>query len=186
MNSPALPVQDCVQEVCAHQERDCGPEPHRHSKRDRIEAGCEPQQGAAHHTGGWGWELGLLEETKHMLTSKQSLLLELHAHEHLFKISPTHISSCRRQWRRRSPCRAPQQESTLWGWWFSPCASVWSSETWRSRVRPSETSLTAWMKPSWGWWPSSSGQCRLYLRVLKLWSFCHRRKRNTSFIFNWN
>lgn len=49
-----LTVQDSVQEVCAHQERDVDAEPHRLSERDGLEAGAEPQQGAAHHTGGCG------------------------------------------------------------------------------------------------------------------------------------
>lgn len=70
----------------------------------------------------------------------------------------TYVFYNRRQWRRPSLCPAPLMEWTLWVWWFSPCASVWSLATWSSRDRPSGTSLTAWMKPSWGWCPSSSGQ----------------------------
>lgn len=46
-------VQNCVQEDCAHKECDGDPEPHRLSKRDRLQAEHEPQQSAAHHTGGW-------------------------------------------------------------------------------------------------------------------------------------
>lgn len=43
-------------------------------------------------------------------------------------------------------------------WWCSPYALVWSSGTWRSRVSPSKTSLTASMRPSWGWWLSLCGK----------------------------
>lgn len=65
--------------------------------------------------------------------------------------------------RRRSSshCPAPPLEWTLWDWWSSPWAWAWSSGTWRSRGRSCRISLTAWTRPSWGWWPSSPGQLRL-------------------------
>lgn len=49
-------------------------------------------------------------------------------------------------------------ESMLWVWWCSPCASVSSLETWKSRVDRCETSSTVWMKPLWDWWPLSCGE----------------------------
>lgn len=150
-----LTVQDRVQEVCAHEERDVDAEPHQLSKRDGLEAGAEPQLGTAHHTGGCGTGWQVLAECR---TVHPTLAVESQMQQSLWRLLPHVCSPLRRRWRRRSRCQAPRQASTLWAWWFSPCASVWSSGTWRSRAGPSGSSSTAWTKPSWGWWPSSSGQ----------------------------
>lgn len=58
-----LSVQDGVQEVGAHEERDADAEPDRVPERDGLAAGAEPQQGAAHHTGGCGTGHGTVRLT---------------------------------------------------------------------------------------------------------------------------